>query len=439
MHPALAWAASGAMDLSGCAAGPAQVLPLPLASGVAGVALALQALLPASARQAQWPGMATLSERAQLAGLQRQGLCSPGGACRLLQAADGWLAVSLPRLDDWALLAAWLEDEFGAVTDLAPQSVVPAWLALQQALRRRACAPLVERARLMGLAAAPVEAPPHWRRQTTRWFTLEQSAAALASRKKAAPPLVIDLSSLWAGPLCTHLLQLAGARVIKLESRQRPDGARQGTPEFFDLLHAGKESVVLDFATPQGRAQLQALLRRADIVIEASRPRALRQLGIDAGQLVAEQPGLTWVSLTGYGRQAPQADWIAYGDDAGVAAGLSSVMLELTGMPLFCGDAIADPLTGWHAALVALAGWQGGGGLYALSLVEVVRHCAQFGLPATPQGLQARWHDWQRVLNEQAPALAAPVARRPAGKAHALGIDTRKIFAELAIEADRAC
>jgi hypothetical protein len=327
----------------------------------------------------------------------------------------------------------------------------------------------------MGLAAAAADPTTLWQEPAARWFTLERvaavpAAALAAPRSRRRAPCVVDLSSLWAGPLCSHLLQRLGARVIKLESRQRPDGARQGTPEFFDLLHAGKESVVLDFDSAAGRQGLRALLAQADIVIEASRPRALRQLGIDAEQLLAEQPGLTWLSLTGHGRQPPQDEWIAYGDDAGVAAGLSGVMLALTGQPLFCGDAIADPLSGWHAALAALAGWQGGGGLYALSLVEVVRHCAQFALPATPAALRERWQEWQALLAEQgieqghgqpcgqahgqtpgqenartpgsrderAPGQAwvacLPGERRPSGKARPLGADTRRVLGELAGE-----
>ncbi len=82
---------------------------------------------------------------------------------------------------------------------------------------------------------------------------------------------MIDLSSLWAGPLCGNLLQALGARVIKVESTQRPDGARFGAENFFDLLNANKECVALNLNAEEGREQLRQLLLRADIVIEASR------------------------------------------------------------------------------------------------------------------------------------------------------------------------
>src|SRR3546814_7144714 len=95
----------------------------------------------------------------------------------------------------------------------------------------------------------------------------------------------------------------------------RVDGARRGNAHFYALLNQGKQCLSLDPATAEGRAQLLCLIGRADIVIESSRPRALRQLGIDAEKLVCSRPGLTWIAISGYGRTVPEAAWIAYGDD----------------------------------------------------------------------------------------------------------------------------
>jgi len=140
---------------------------------------------------------------------------------------------------------------------------------------------------------------------------------------------------------------------------------------------------------------LRALLHRADIVIEGSRPRALRQLGIHAEELIAANPGLTWISLTGYGRAAMVEDWIAYGDDAAVAAGLSHLQYQATGQWMFVGDAIADPLTGLHAALAAWTSWRSGSGrLVSLALRDVVRYCIAFDLPATPKAIRERQRVW---------------------------------------------
>ena len=94
---------------------------------------------------------------------------------------------------------------------------------------------------------------------------------------------------MWAGPLCSHLLQKAGADIIKIESAQRPDGARRGPPAFFQLLNTGKRNLTLDFSSAADLVQLRQLILKADIVIEGSRPRGLRQLGVHAEELICAE------------------------------------------------------------------------------------------------------------------------------------------------------
>jgi crotonobetainyl-CoA:carnitine CoA-transferase CaiB-like acyl-CoA transferase len=219
--------------------------------------------------------------------------------------------------------------------------------------------------------------------------------------------------------------------VVKVESTRRPDGARFGPPLFFDLLNAGKESVALDFGTAAGRAQLRRLVECADIVVESARPRALAQVGIDAESLVEEAPGLTWVSITGYGRRDPGAGWVAFGDDAGVAAGLAAATASPGGPPLFCGDAIADPLTGIHAGLAALACWRGGGGLLLdLALCNVAAHALAFG--PTPPGATVCSSNggWEVVAGSERAEVASPRARATQGTARTLGADSDAVLEE---------
>ncbi len=142
---------------------------------------------------------------------------------------------------------------------------------------------------------------------------------------------------------------------------------------------------------PDGRRQLCALLACADIVIESARPRALEHMGIQAADIVRAGAGRVWLSITGYGRGAPMRDWIAFGDDAGVAAGLSWLLRKSSGSNVFCGDAIADPLTGLHAALLAWAAWtQGGGVLLDVSLYGVLARCIAAGCPTGSIGVASR-------------------------------------------------
>lgn len=358
----LRWQQSGLAALTGTPDAAVAQCPVPIAS-LADGALEALCLLAGHDILPRHTGAGLLTVRAGMSGLTRQGAISAGGSCRLLPCKDGHLAVNLARESDWALLEAWLRE-----------SVAKDWATVALKLRKRTRRELINQARLLGLAVADAEPAPGNR---AAWFELCHAARPVSPRQRAAR--VIDLSSLWAGPLCSLLLSECGCEVIKVESTQRPDGARGGPLAFFEFLTAGKTQQQLPLHTSEGKAQLLALIRDADIVIEGSRPRALRQMGIHAEQLVDEVPGLTWISITGYGRGEPEANWIAYGDDAGVASGLSAELYRATGQWLFCGDAIADPFTGMHAALAALAGFKAGGGrLVSVSLVHTVQHGIEF-------------------------------------------------------------
>jgi crotonobetainyl-CoA:carnitine CoA-transferase CaiB-like acyl-CoA transferase len=130
-----------------------------------------------------------------------------------------------------------------------------------------------------------------------------------------------------------------------------------------------------------------------------------------------------WLSITGYGRDAPMREWIAFGDDAGVAAGLSWLLREANGYTVFCGDAIADPLTGLHAALLAWAAWtRGGGVLLDVSLYGVLARCITAGsAKCQSESLPGRT------------AVLPPCARPATGSAVAMGSHTSEVLAEFGI------
>jgi crotonobetainyl-CoA:carnitine CoA-transferase CaiB-like acyl-CoA transferase len=389
--PAATWAASGAMALTGRGDGPPLLAPPSAVTGLLRLAEALRELTPVSV-----DGPALLGERAAAAGFERHGDVSCGGATRLLPVADGWLAVTLARPEDFDALAAWLGEE-----------VVAGQLAGR--LRSLPADHLVERAALLGLPVARLgEAGP-------------PPVVNVAVAGEAPPRLslegtvVIDLSSLWAGPLCAHMLQLAGARVIKVESETRPDGARNGPAAFFDLLHAGQESVVLDFRTECGRAALRQLVAGGDVVIEASRPRALAQLGAGPEQVLVEGRPQVWVSITGHGRSGPPAGRVAFGDDAAVAGGL--VVWDESG-PCFCADAVADPAAGLLAAVAVATALRVGGRW----LVDVTLS----GTAAFLAGGSGRFDG----RTDRALPVAPPRARPPAGAAPAFGANTEAVLRE---------
>ncbi|HVT75938.1 MAG TPA: CoA transferase [Acidimicrobiales bacterium] len=231
---------------------------------------------------------------------------------RLLRSADGWVAVTLPRPSDLELLPAWV----GCGED-----------GLAGAVAERACADLVAGAELLGLAVAALG---EYTGPTIRKLVLSRTRIVSDSTQVR----VLDLSSLWAGPLAAHLLAADGAIVTKAESIQRPDNLKLGRPDLYAELNDNKTIVTFDWDDPDA---LPALIAEADVVVESARPRALAHRGIQP-----ETSGVqVWASITGYGRSSNR---VAFGDDAAVAGGL--VRYAPNGSPRFKGDAIADPLTG---------------------------------------------------------------------------------------------
>src|SRR5262245_32929075 len=107
LHPALEWARSGAMHLSGWPGGAPRLAPGPLATWARAEIETLRGLAP-HPLPPELDGPALLGERAALLGLARRGTVAPGGACRLFAAVDGWIAATLARPDDEACLPAWL-------------------------------------------------------------------------------------------------------------------------------------------------------------------------------------------------------------------------------------------------------------------------------------------------------------------------------------------
>ncbi|MCP4035381.1 MAG: hypothetical protein GY733_00465 [bacterium] len=401
----------------GEADGPALLAPAPLATAAEGARCALQQLAGAQWRGGALDAAALLGERAAIFGFQRRGRTSPGGSCRLLRARDAWMAVNLARESDRDMLEAWLEA--GLPED--------SWAHVEAELPKRRASQWLERSRLLGLPVAELPRGIVGSAASGIRCVAEIDATAGPAQR---PPLVVDLSSLWAGPLCGHLLGLAGARVVKCESFERPDGARTGPRAFFDLLNADKECVAFEFASESGRAALRRLLECADIVIESARPRALAGFGIHAEQWIAARSGRTWVSITGYGRTGPEADWVAFGDDAAAASGLAWATARFNGLsgPVFCGDAIADPLTGLHAAVAALASFQRGGSrLLDVSLRGVVASV----LALVEKDPFAVCFAPGRAPSIESPNVALPRARAVSAHARDLGVDTEPVMKTL--------
>jgi itaconate CoA-transferase len=169
---------------------------------------------------------------------------------------------------------------------------------------------------------------------------------------------VVAIEQAVAAPFCTSRLADAGARVIKIE---RPEGdfargydaVAKGQSSYFIWLNRGKESVILDVATPAGKAELERLIAGADIVVQNLKPGALARLGFAPEALRQRFPRLIICSISGYGETGPMAQRKAYDLLIQAESGLCSI----TGgpsEPSRVGVSVVDIATGAtaHAAIL---------------------------------------------------------------------------------------
>lgn len=181
---------------------------------------------------------------------------------------------------------------------------------------------------------------------------------------------MVDLSRVLAGPYCTMVLADLGARVIKVEHPRGGDDARhigpfvetgKGTPysAYFASINRGKESIALDLKREEDRRVFEALLARADILVENFRPGVMDRLGYSWETLHARFPRLIHAAVSGFGRTGPYRDRPAYDMVVQAMGGILSVTGMPDGPPVRVGTSIGDitaglfAVAGIEAALVA--------------------------------------------------------------------------------------
>jgi hypothetical protein len=324
-------------------------------------------------------------------------------------ADGGWFALTIIRAEDRELLPALFLDDSLDIRDNE---------AIAAAVARHDCADLLARGRLLGLPVASAD-------ETPRSPPVEvMTRGPRRERPAGHRPLAVDLSAIWAGPLIGHFLWLAGAEVVKVESRSRPDLIRRDDPATFDLINQGKASAIVDFADEAQKAALVELIRRADFVIESSRVRALKHLGIDADMLVRETPGLVWLSVTGHGATGEAANWTGIGNDCAVAAGLSRALADATGTIGYVGDAIADPLTGITGAREGWRAYESGEACrIGLAMSAITARALREERAHDPAALHAELHAWGAALGRKFPSVRR---RKMFAPVRELGADTAR-------------
>lgn len=205
---------------------------------------------------------------------------------------------------------------------------------------------------------------PRLGEHTEHYRTAHLPARPAPSGVAKALPLsgirVLDMTTFWAGPCCTHTLALLGAEVIHVESTRRPDGTRMiaGIPitedlwwersPIFEALNTNKKGLTLDLQSPRGRELLRELIATSDVLVENFTPRVLDQIGLDFPTAQSIRPNIVMVRMPGFGLEGPWRDNPAFAYVIESASGVS----WLTGYPdrtPYDPYSIGDPNAGVHA------------------------------------------------------------------------------------------
>ncbi|MBT2543715.1 CoA transferase [Streptomyces sp. ISL-44] len=194
---------------------------------------------------------------------------------------------------------------------------------------------------------------------------------------------VLDLATLFAGPLAATLLGDFGAEVVKVEHPGRPDPSRGHGPAkdgiglWWKLLGRNKRTITLDLSTPGGRDTLLRLAASADVVIENFRPGTLEKWGLGWPELSAANPRLVLTRVTAFGQQGPYAHRPGFGTLAEAMSGFAAITGEPDGPPTLPPFGLADSiaaLTTAYAVMTALAGRDrtGHGQVVDLAIIEPI-------------------------------------------------------------------
>lgn len=197
---------------------------------------------------------------------------------------------------------------------------------------------------------------------------------------------VLDLTNVLAGPFACHQLAHMGADVVKVETRNGGDLARQLGADAdlnkrymgvsFLAQNPGKRSITIDFKHPSGREVFRKLVRTADVLVENFRPGVMKRLGLGYEDLLKENPKLIYCAISGFGQEGPLRDLPAYDQ---IIQGMSGVM-SITGAPenapYRVGYPMADTIGGITAAFAVAAALadrnRKGGTFIDVSMLEAV-------------------------------------------------------------------
>ena len=169
---------------------------------------------------------------------------------------------------------------------------------------------------------------------------------------------VVEMGSLIAGPFCGQLMGDMGAQVIKLEAPGEGDPMRQwgrGAPVWWEVIARNKQSASVNLRSAEGQDLARRLIQTADILIENFRPGTLEGWNMSPERLMAENPRLIVVRMSGYGQTGPYAERTSFGLVGEAMGGWRHIVGEPDRPPSRMGVSIGDSLAATYGCLGALA------------------------------------------------------------------------------------
>jgi formyl-CoA transferase len=170
---------------------------------------------------------------------------------------------------------------------------------------------------------------------------------------------VVEMGQLIAGPFCGQLLGDMGADVIKLEPPGQGDPmrvwGRGDYPLWWEVVARNKRAVSCNLREPEGQALARCLIAKADILIENFRPGTLEKWGLSPDVLMAENPGLIIVRVSGYGQSGPYSARAGFGGIGEAMGGWRAIVGDPDRPPSRMGVSIGDTLAATYGAMGALA------------------------------------------------------------------------------------
>ena len=203
---------------------------------------------------------------------------------------------------------------------------------------------------------------------------------------------VLELGQLIAGPFAAKTLADFGAEVIKIEPPSSGDALRkwrmlmEGTSVWWQVQSRNKRSLALDLRTPEGQDLVRQLATEADVLIENFRPGALEDWGLSPEVLMASNPRLIVLRISGYGQTGPYRNRPGFGVIGEAMGGLRHLTAEPGRVPVRVGVSIGDTLSALHGVIGILIALQhrhatGNGQVIDVALYEAVFNCMESLLP----------------------------------------------------------